>query len=154
VRATTPVSMPPKVSTTRDDEAEATGESGASFAAHGVDRREIRKLKRGEYLPADRYDLHGLTANAAAAAVKRFLETSRRNGHRCVCIVHVPRSSVTGRRRCAQDFGTSAPSIADRRSRVRRRAAIRRRIGSRVSAAAPARPEPCAAVERSYGPRR
>jgi DNA-nicking Smr family endonuclease len=88
VRATSPVSLPPKTSTTRTDEAETDGESGVSFAAHGVDRREIQKLKRGEYVPADRYDLHGLTANAASTAVKAFLDTSRRHGHRCVCIVH------------------------------------------------------------------
>ena len=88
VRATAPVSMPPKASTTRDDEAEADGESYASFTAHGVDRREIQKLKRGEYVPADRYDLHGLTAHAASSAVKQFLDASRRHGHRCVCIVH------------------------------------------------------------------
>jgi DNA-nicking Smr family endonuclease len=88
VRASAPVSMPPRPSTTGDDEAEADGESDVSFAAHGVDRREIQKLKRGEYIAADRYDLHGLTANAASAAVTQFLDTSRRHGHRCVCIVH------------------------------------------------------------------
>jgi DNA-nicking Smr family endonuclease len=88
VRVTAPVSMPPKASTTHDEEAEADKESDESFTAHGVDRREIQKLKRGEYVAADRYDLHGFTANAAAAAVRRFLDTSRRHGHRCVCIVH------------------------------------------------------------------
>jgi DNA-nicking Smr family endonuclease len=88
VRATAPVRLSPQASTTRHDEAETDGESGAGYAAHGVDRREIRKLKRGEYVAADRYDLHGLTANAASAAVKQFLDTSRRHGHRCVCIVH------------------------------------------------------------------
>jgi DNA-nicking Smr family endonuclease len=89
-RNTTPISLPPiaRPSNARDVEAETDGESDASFAAHGVDRREIRRLKRGEYVPADRYDLHGFTANAASAAVKEFLDTSRRRGHRCVCIVH------------------------------------------------------------------
>jgi DNA-nicking Smr family endonuclease len=90
VRTTAPVDLPPMAtpSNARNVEAETDGESDASFAAHGVDSREIRKLKRGEYVPADRYDLHGLTANAASAAVKQFLDRSRRNGHRCVCIVH------------------------------------------------------------------
>jgi DNA-nicking Smr family endonuclease len=90
VRTIAPVNLPPvaKASNARDVEHETGEESDASFSAHGVDPREIRKLKRGEYVPADRYDLHGLTANAASAVVKQFLDTSRRNGHRCVCIVH------------------------------------------------------------------
>jgi DNA-nicking Smr family endonuclease len=89
-RTIAPVNLPAMVSASRADGvgAEADTESDASFAAHGVDRREIRKLKRGEYVPADRCDLHGLTANAASAAVKRFLDTACRNRHRCVCIVH------------------------------------------------------------------
>ena len=33
-------------------------ESHESFTAPGIDRREIRKLKRGEYPVADRRDLH------------------------------------------------------------------------------------------------
>ena len=66
-------------------------EAGAvddDFAANGVDRREIRKLKRGEYTPADTRDLHGLTGDAACASVKQFLDSSRHQRHRCVCIVH------------------------------------------------------------------
>ncbi len=63
-------------------------ESDEEFAAHGVDRREIRKLKRGEYAAADRHDLHGMTAAAACASVKQFLDASRHGRHRCVCIVH------------------------------------------------------------------
>jgi DNA-nicking Smr family endonuclease len=59
-----------------------------AFAASGVDRREIRKLKRGDYPPGKRSDLHGLSGDAACARVERFLENSRHGGHRCVCIVH------------------------------------------------------------------
>ena len=59
-----------------------------SFAASGVDRRELRKLKRGDYVAARRSDLHGMTAVEAGAAVRRFLDSSRHAGHRCVCIVH------------------------------------------------------------------
>ena len=59
-----------------------------SFAAPGIDRREIRKLKRGEYVVEDRHDLHGMTAADACASVKRFIENSRHRRHRCVCIVH------------------------------------------------------------------
>ena len=59
-----------------------------SFAAPGIDRREIRKLKRGEYPVADRRDLHGMTAREAGATVRRLVDNCRHNGHRCICIVH------------------------------------------------------------------
>jgi len=58
------------------------------FAAPGVDRREIRKLKRGAYDVEDRSDLHGKTVADACAIVRRFLENSRHRRRRCVCIVH------------------------------------------------------------------
>lgn len=63
------------------------GSSEAGFVAAGVDRRELRKLKRGDYTPGDRLDLHGETAAAAVASVKRFVDASRRH-HRCIAIVH------------------------------------------------------------------
>jgi DNA-nicking Smr family endonuclease len=53
-----------------------------------VGRREIKKLRRGEYVAGDRRDLHGMTAAEAAGAVKHFLDNSRQRRHRCVCIVH------------------------------------------------------------------
>jgi DNA-nicking Smr family endonuclease len=62
-------------------------DASSSFTANGVDRRELRKLKRGDYAPGDRLDLHRMTATAAVAAVKQFIERSRAR-HRCVCIVH------------------------------------------------------------------
>jgi DNA-nicking Smr family endonuclease len=58
------------------------------FVAHGVDRREIRKLQQGKYEVADRRDLHGMTSAEARASVERFIDSSRHRGHRCVCIVH------------------------------------------------------------------
>jgi DNA-nicking Smr family endonuclease len=58
------------------------------YAAPGVDRREIRKLKRGEHTPAARCDLHGMTAPEAIAATRSFVAASRGERHRCVCIVH------------------------------------------------------------------
>jgi DNA-nicking Smr family endonuclease len=68
----------------------ASQEDGAldAFAVPGVDRREIRKLKRGDYPPGRHTDLHGLSGDDACARVARFLENSRHGGHRCVCIVH------------------------------------------------------------------
>jgi DNA-nicking Smr family endonuclease len=60
----------------------------ADFAAPGIDRREIRKLTRGEYRVTARRDLHGTTTSEADAIVRRFIDSSRHDGHRCVCIVH------------------------------------------------------------------
>jgi DNA-nicking Smr family endonuclease len=62
--------------------------SHEDFTAPGVDRREIRKLKRGAYDIADRLDLHGLTAVEACTSVGRFIEKNRHGRRRCVCIVH------------------------------------------------------------------
>ena len=62
-------------------------ESDESFAAPGVDRREIRKLKRGYYVPGNRLDLHGMTTAQAIEQVRRFIDTAHHR-HRCVGIVH------------------------------------------------------------------
>jgi len=72
---------PPAVQRDDDDHVED------GFVAAGVNRREIRKLKRGDYDPGKRLDLHGMTAAQAAASVTRFIDEAR-GTHRCVCIVH------------------------------------------------------------------
>jgi len=59
-----------------------------SFAANGIDRRELRKLRRGAHPIAARLDLHGLTVADARERTRRFLDASRHRGVRCVCIVH------------------------------------------------------------------
>ena len=74
---------PPPSSLPEDDES-----SEAGFVAPGVDRRELRKLKRGDYSPTGRLDLHGHTAAEAVASVKQFIGNSRRNRFVCICIVH------------------------------------------------------------------
>jgi DNA-nicking Smr family endonuclease len=58
------------------------------FVASGVDRREIRRLKRGDYRVAAELDLHGSTAVDALAAVEAFIRNSRHAGRRSVSIVH------------------------------------------------------------------
>ena len=57
------------------------------YVSSGVDRRELRKIKRGDYVPGSVLDLHGQTAAEAVASVKQFIE-SRRGRYRCVCVVH------------------------------------------------------------------
>lgn len=71
---------------TREDPGDAAALE-AAFVADGVGRRELRKLKRGDYTAGDRLDLHRLTAADAVARVTRFIDQSR-SRHRCVCIVH------------------------------------------------------------------
>jgi DNA-nicking Smr family endonuclease len=56
--------------------------------APGVDPRLLRALRRGDHPFTAELDLHGLTRDAARTAVDRFLSESRREGRRCVLLVH------------------------------------------------------------------
>ena len=84
------VAKVPKVHEPRATERHVTSEDPVpdAYAAPGIDRRELRRLKRGDYPVQGRLDLHGMTVAEARAGVARFLENSRHAGHRCVCIVH------------------------------------------------------------------
>jgi DNA-nicking Smr family endonuclease len=65
--------------------------SGATLlegAVSGLDAGVVRRLKRGDYAVEGRLDLHGLTREAAGAAVERFLRASRLGGKRCVLVIH------------------------------------------------------------------
>ena len=84
VRYTPPIRLRPEAAASDD----RVDEGDAAFAVPGVDRREIRKLKRGDYAAAGRHDLHGMTAAEACASVKAFIDRSRHSRHRCICIVH------------------------------------------------------------------
>ncbi len=48
----------------------------------------IRKLRRGEWVPQDKVDLHGLRSDEAREALSEFLRRSVRNGVRCVRVIH------------------------------------------------------------------
>ena len=87
VRSVAPISSP-RQSPQRTQRTEPADGSDTDFVAHGVDRREIRKLRKGEYPVRDRRDLHGMTRAEALASVRRFIENSRHGGYRCVCIIH------------------------------------------------------------------
>lgn len=72
--------------------------SRIEFARPGLQRREIRRLRRGYHPVEDRLDLHGLIASEAERAVLEFIDRARARGLRCVCIIHGKgRSSVRGR---------------------------------------------------------
>ena len=89
VRATPPFSAPRAATRSPSSAGQPDAPDGLddSFVAPGVDRREIRKLKRGHYVPGSRLDLHGMTAAEAVAGAKRFIDDARHR-HRCVGIVH------------------------------------------------------------------
>jgi DNA-nicking Smr family endonuclease len=59
-----------------------------SYVAPGVDRRELRKLRRGDYPPDMRIDLHGLMAKEAVGRVTRVLDAGPGRRPRCLCVVH------------------------------------------------------------------
>lgn len=77
-----PAPPPPKPVVSDLDEAIDGG-----YVAPGVDRRELRKLRRGDHAPVRRLDLHGLSGAAAVARTKAFIESARATC-RCVAIVH------------------------------------------------------------------
>ncbi len=53
----------------------------------GLDRRSGEKLRKGQMPVEAKLDLHGMTQNAAHAAVARFVENQHAAGKRCVLIV-------------------------------------------------------------------
>ncbi len=85
VRSATPRLIPPSAPSSDHDPVDS---EASDYVAHGVDRREIRKLKQGSYKVGDWRDLHGMTAAEARVSVEQFIVSSRHRGHRCICIVH------------------------------------------------------------------
>jgi len=53
----------------------------------GLDRRSGEKLRKGQMTVEAKLDLHGMTQDAAHAAVARFVEAQHAAGARCVLIV-------------------------------------------------------------------
>lgn len=72
--------------------------SRIEFARPGLQRREIRRLRRGYHRVQDQLDLHGLLASEAERAVLEFVDHSRARGLRCVRIIHGKGRSSTGGR--------------------------------------------------------
>jgi DNA-nicking Smr family endonuclease len=56
--------------------------------AEGVDRKLLRRLRKGDYAVRAHLDLHGTTRREAKHLVDRFFEKQRALGHRCLLIVH------------------------------------------------------------------
>lgn len=62
----------------------------AKLAFFNADMRpnDKRKLLQGKYRIEDTLDLHGLTSAQAAIAINEFLKSCRRDGLRCIQIIH------------------------------------------------------------------
>ncbi|NIP71539.1 MAG: DNA mismatch repair protein MutS [Gammaproteobacteria bacterium] len=58
------------------------------FARPGLQRKVLRKLRRGQFSVQAELDLHGMTVPLAGEALALFLKRCREGGHRCVRIVH------------------------------------------------------------------
>jgi DNA-nicking Smr family endonuclease len=56
--------------------------------AEGIDKRLLKRLRAGDYAVQAHLDLHGLTSEEARPEVEKFLLTARRDGRRCVLIIH------------------------------------------------------------------
>jgi DNA-nicking Smr family endonuclease len=59
-----------------------------SYRRDGVDSLVMRRLKRGDFRVESVIDLHGLTGQAASAALLKFLASALARGHRCVRVIH------------------------------------------------------------------
>lgn len=59
-----------------------------SFLRDGYPPKLLRHLKRGQFSVQDEIDLHQMNAAAAQATIIMFLAEAKRDGFRCVRIVH------------------------------------------------------------------
>ncbi len=58
------------------------------YRGTGLQDRQFRRLRRGQFRIEGELDLHGFTADAARLAVATFLTRARQAGNRCVRIIH------------------------------------------------------------------
>jgi DNA-nicking Smr family endonuclease len=54
----------------------------------GIDKRLLRKLRAGDYAVQAHLDLHGFTSEEARPEVEKFLDGARKDGRRCVLVIH------------------------------------------------------------------
>ncbi|MBB6055393.1 endonuclease SmrB [Tolumonas osonensis] len=53
-----------------------------------VSAYEVKKLRRGDYIPDMMLDLHGLTQQQAKSELGALIEACRRQHIRCACVMH------------------------------------------------------------------
>ncbi|WP_416047820.1 Smr/MutS family protein [Cupriavidus basilensis] len=59
-----------------------------SFRRPGIGMDVVKKLRRGEWVPQDKIDLHGLRSEEAREALAEFVRRSVKRGVRCVRVIH------------------------------------------------------------------
>ena len=67
------------------------------MAPVGVDRRTVRRLKRGQLTAEARLDLHGRTQDQAHDALQSFIQESRMARRRCVLVITGKGSVASGK---------------------------------------------------------
>ena len=63
-------------------------ESQQLFVRPGLQQKQIRRLRRGQMRIEAEADLHGMRIGEADALLKTFLGDCRREGRRCVRVIH------------------------------------------------------------------
>ena len=79
--------MPDAMDVPHDPDEFAAGDE-AEFRRPGINRQQLRRLRRGEFSIQATVDLHGLTRIEAATEVRDLLERADQRGWRCVKIIH------------------------------------------------------------------
>ena len=69
-------------------EAHFTGSGPLKYVRNKADSDELKRLRRGDYVPDLILDLHGLTRESAKSEIAALLYEARQQHLRCVCIVH------------------------------------------------------------------
>lgn len=82
------------------------------YLRDGYPPRLLRQLKRNQYAVQDEIDLHRLTQPQAEAVLREFLAEVKREGRRCVRIIH-------GKGLRSGDPGPVLKSLVDRLLRLR-----------------------------------
>lgn len=65
-----------------------SAESPLSYAAPGLQRRVLRRLRRGQFAVQAVLDLHGSTREQAYRELTRFIAESQNKGFTCVRVIH------------------------------------------------------------------
>lgn len=56
--------------------------------APGVDRKQLLKLRNGDFKPDERIDLHGMDVGTARRRVHELVNRTRSAGGRCILVIH------------------------------------------------------------------
>ena len=59
-----------------------------NYLRNGLAQQTVKKLRRGHWVIQDELDLHGLTSVEAREMLVDFLNHCRKNGFRCIRIIH------------------------------------------------------------------